>query len=157
MPQILIKGNHCTLVMRKWSFQHISMPCVNLELKVCFHLTVSVGLIWNDHMFFHQYILSWCYRSSYQMNRYLTFVFSRCLCMLCFICIMLNANKCMPSPLSKWRGDPSPKASKDRLHVTVVPHTNDQMARFGFCFVFSKIWSLKYKPSLKVLIKSFCS
>lgn len=107
MPQILIKGNHCTLVMRKWSFQHISMPCVNLELKVCFHLTISVWLIWNDHMFFHQYILSWCYRSSYQMNRYLTFVFSRCLCMLCFTCIMLNANKCMPSPLSKWRGEPS--------------------------------------------------
>lgn len=54
----------------------------------------------------------------------------------------------------------TPKASKDRLQVTVVLHTNDQMARFLFfcyfivvvlfvCFFFSKIWLLKYNPRLK--------
>lgn len=48
------------------------------------------------------------------------------------------------------------KASKDRLHVTVVLHTNDKMAGLFFFFFFTKIWLLKYKPSLKILIKSSC-
>lgn len=55
MPQILIKGNICTLVMRKWSFQHISMPCINLKFKIRFHLAISVWLILNYHIFSHQY------------------------------------------------------------------------------------------------------
>ena len=55
MPQTLIKGNHCTLVMRKWSFQDISVHCINLELKVCFRLAVSGWLVLNYHMFSCQY------------------------------------------------------------------------------------------------------
>ena len=55
MPHTLIKGNHCTLLMRKWSFQHISVPCINLELKVYFHLAVSGWLILNYHVFSRQH------------------------------------------------------------------------------------------------------
>lgn len=98
MPHTLIKGNHCTLLMRKWSFQHISVHCINLELTVYFHLAVSGWLILCFHISINIVMVLQRQLSSEQIAYIGVF---RSLCILCFICIILSANKCMPSHLSE--------------------------------------------------------
>lgn len=106
MPLILRKGSHWTFVMRKWSFQHILIHCINLELKVCF-LFSCIWLMLNYHVLTSIYIFSWSYRTINKWADTLHLCFLEVFVFLCFICIKINANKFLPGPLSQWMGNPS--------------------------------------------------
>lgn len=93
----------------------------------------------------HKY--KYCQKPLWNKQVLFKLVFSRSLWILCFICTMCSADKCMPGCLSKWSNPSYVQKPRDRLYIFMVLHTN------GW-FSLVKFISLKCKHFPRVLTKS---
>lgn len=72
------KGKSPNPCNEKWSFQHILIYCIHLELKVCFSLACLVHVKLSGFPINVNIVME--LQNNYQVSGFLTFVFSRSFC-----------------------------------------------------------------------------